>query len=133
MMGPSGRSPGREAEYVIGPGGFIYFLELCDPVQLAYYYIEVTLLGQKMKVKVSDFCLPAWFGLRNGPNVRPTQTTWMDQNLKPFEVMEGGYQIAKKPDGETVFLRTAAYNRRASKYSRTNRIRAEEEQATFKG
>ena len=106
-----------------GRDGKTYWLEIADPVQAQGYWIDVELLNIRRRVLVSDFVLPAWYGMDNGPNVKPDQVTWMNQFLDPFEVAEGGYQIAQKENGETVFLNRGEFSMVASRFSRTHRIK----------
>ncbi len=107
---------------VVGKDGRAYYVELCDPVQAQTYEIAVTLMGETRRVKLSDFVLPAWYGL---PNRRPgdTRTTYLGQPLKAFEVAMGGYQIVENEDGGIVFVTAGgAPELRRSKHSRTSRI-----------
>lgn len=107
---------------VVGKDGRAYYVELSDPVQAATYEIEVELFGERRRVKVSDFVLPAWFGLPNKP-AGGMRTTYLGQPLKPFQVDEGGYQIIEDVGGGIVFVTAGGAPRlRRSKHSRTSRI-----------
>ncbi len=107
---------------VVGRDGRAYYVELADPVQAGTYEIEVELFGERRRVKVSDFVLPAWFGLPNKPG-GGMRTTYLGQPLKPFQVDDGGYQIIENTDGGIVFVTAGGAPRlRASKHSRTSRI-----------
>lgn len=104
---------------VAGPGARRYYVELCDPVQAQSYEIEVELFGEKRQITVSDFVLPRWFDL---PSTRPSdmRTTYLGQNLKPFELASGGYQIVEEPDGSISHL--GARVQRRGKVTRPHRI-----------
>lgn len=107
---------------VPGPHGRRYYVELADPVQRQTYKIKATILGQTREVEVSDFVLPAWFGMKNPDG--STKTTYMGQPLKPFQIAPGGYQIALDDQtGEVLFLsHNNIFAARRSKHSRTCRI-----------
>jgi hypothetical protein len=105
---------------VPGPKNRSYYVELCDPTQRQTYKISVTLFGKTREIEVSDFVLPKWFGLNNPDG--SDKTTYLDQNLAPFVVAPGGYQIAEEADGEIVFLSGGSFGVRSSKHSRTSRI-----------
>jgi hypothetical protein len=107
---------------VDGPKGRTYYVELGDPVQRDEYGIEVELLGQTRIIPVSDFVLPKWFGL---PILKPHdgRTTYLDTHeLEPFEIAQGGYQIAEAPDGEVLFLSRGEARMSQASGSRTRRI-----------
>lgn len=105
---------------VPGPKNRRYYVELMDPVQRQTYKITVTLFGETRQVDVADFVYPSWFGLQNPDG--STKRSHTDQELDPFEVAPGGYQIALEDDGEVVFLSTGDFAMRQSKHSRTSRI-----------
>lgn len=110
----------RLGRLVDGPKNRLYYVELMDPTQRQTYSIDVTLFGIKRAVEVSDFVMPAWFGLKNSDG--STKRTYMDQPVSEFEIAPGGYQIAQEADGEIVFLSTGEFAARRSKHSRTSRI-----------
>ena len=113
---------------VHGPKNRRYYVELMDPTQRQTYKIPVTMFGQTREIDVSDFVLPAWFGM---PNVsgRDARRTYLDQNVQPFEVAPGGYQIALTDDDEVLFLSKGEFASQVSKHSRTNRIRVAADKA----
>lgn len=106
---------------VPGPKNRRYYVELMDPTQRQSYKIPVTMFGVTRNVDVSDFVLPAWFGLKNPDG--SSKRTYLDQPVKEFEVAPGGYQIAQEDDGQIVFLsHSNEFAARHSKHSRTSRI-----------
>lgn len=104
---------------VPGPNGRRYWMELCDPVQRDTYQIEV----EGRKVDVSDFVLPAWFSMVNPFDIPQIRTTWLQQPLTPFEIGDGGYQIAEDVDGQILFMSEGPFGMRPTNHSRTSRIR----------
>ncbi len=96
------------------------YVELCDGVQRQHYDIRVNLFGNSRRVAVSDFQLPAWFGLSHPQ--RSTRTTWMNQKLQPYQIAPGGYQIIVHPHGRVEFLNAGSFQMTRSQYSRTARI-----------
>jgi hypothetical protein len=112
----------RLSRTVPGPKNRLYYVELCDPTQAQTYEIEVTLFGVTRKVPVSDFVLPGWYGIPN-THFGDVRTTYMGQQLAPFQVAPGGYQIAEDTDGEIIFLSGGESRMNRSAHSRTDRIR----------
>jgi hypothetical protein len=90
--------------WVPGPGGLEYAVELGDPVQRDSYAVEVEVMGEKRDVEVSNFVFPSWFGLKNAAELDDAGQTNMLGKLDPFELAEGGYQIASDDDGRIVYL-----------------------------
>jgi hypothetical protein len=106
---------------VPGPGGRQVFIELCDPVQLETYEIDVEILDKRRAVVVSDFVLPRWFGLSNIDKA-DNRTTYLANQIGPFETAPGGYYVAKEDDGSVVFVTRGAARMNRSMLSRTRRI-----------
>lgn len=109
---------------VPGPHGWLYYVEPWDPTQGRDYMIEVTLFGERRKVLVSDFVLPAWYGLRNtagGSHRTFLGARNVAPDLDPFAPAPGGYQIAEQ-DGRVMFLSEGPFAMNASRMSRTRRI-----------
>ncbi len=113
---------------VAGPKGRLYYVEIADPVQARQYDLEIEILGVRSKVALSDFVLPAWYGLPNPAGVDPSRTTFLsghlgtDDDLEPFEIAAGGYQIAEEGDGEVLFLNAGQFRMNRSSHGRTRRI-----------
>ena len=81
-------------------------MEVCDPLQ-----DRVTMIGD---VTLSDWCLPAYFGLGATPD---GPTSFTGQALAPFGRTFGGYQLARNADGsgeaQVAGSMTAARQKRA--------------------
>ncbi len=109
---------------VSGPKNRLYYVEVTDPVQDRHYEVVSEILGEKRSVVVSDFVLPAWFGLPNPAGIDLMRTTFLEDgdDLEPFEVAPGGYQIVEEGDGEVLFLSSGQFRMNRSSHGRTRRI-----------
>lgn len=85
-----------------GPDGLRYAMELCDPVQEDGYEVDAELFGERRTVEVSDFVVPAWFGIGDGYE-RGESTDYAKKLYGMWELDKGGYAIAQR-DGRTVYL-----------------------------
>lgn len=110
---------------VAGPEGLLYYVEVNDPTQGRGFSKSITVMGQTRTIFIPDFVLPAWFGGRNPDG--SSACTYMGRkglgpDLKPFEIADGGYQIAETVTGRILFLSRGQFAMRASRHSRTHRI-----------
>lgn len=83
-----------------GPLGYAYAAELNDPVQGGAYKKRVKVMGETMEVDVPNFVLPSYFGL----GASSGRYDHLGQLNRPFQVQSGGYQIARLPNGDNVFM-----------------------------
>jgi hypothetical protein len=83
-----------------GPMGYDYAGELNDPVQGSEYKKTVKIMGKDYQVDVPNFVLPAYFGV--GP--ANGRYDFLGHLNRPFQIEQGGYQIARQENGDTVFL-----------------------------
>lgn len=83
-----------------GPRGYDYAAELNDPVQGSGYRKKVSVMGRTMEVDVPNFVLPSYFGI--GPSTG--RYDHLGRLNRPFQIEQGGYQIARLDNGDTVFL-----------------------------
>lgn len=84
-----------------GPVGLKLAAEINDPVQADWYTKRVMLFGQWRAIEVPNFVTPAYFGRGK----ISAQFDHLNMLKRPFEVAQGGYQMAKNDRGDTVFLR----------------------------
>lgn len=75
------------------PQGGCYAQELCDPVEMTGYTVE---LPDTRKVLVSDFVLPAWFD-PDAPDSAPK--SFCSAVTKPFTMASGGYMVVRSAPG----------------------------------
>lgn len=77
-----------------GRPGYKLAREVCDPCQDSWYSIDVEVMGETRKQAVSDFVLPAyWVEGAMGPY------NYLDTMKAPGEILPGGYQIVRTPEG----------------------------------
>jgi hypothetical protein len=74
--------------------GYKLARELSDPCQTGRYPIDVTILGETRTLVVSDFVLPAYWVAG-----APAPYNYLDTMEIPGEILPGGYQIVRGPDG----------------------------------
>ena len=105
-------------QWVEAPDGRLAAKEINDPCQRQSFGMDVSIMGRTETVVMSDFVTPAWFGLESGP------TTYLDQEIRPFQTAWGGYVIWKDKQGRIEFEARGAvptdWVRRRT--SRTHRI-----------
>ena len=74
--------------------GYKLAREVCDPCEAGWYSIEVEVMGETRKQAVSDFVLPAyWVPGAPGPY------NYLDTMEAPGEILPGGYQLVRTPEG----------------------------------
>lgn len=83
-----------------GPMGYDYAAELNDPVQGSEYKKQVKVMGKTYNVDVPNFVLPGYFGLGRDNG----RYDHLGRLSRPFKIERGGYQIARLPNGDNVFL-----------------------------
>ncbi len=66
-----------------------FLLEICDPCRSINHAYEVD------GFMLSDFCLPAYFGMEHGGDRR---LSYMNHIRKPFQLLRGGYLMWIAPD-----------------------------------
>lgn len=111
--------------WVPNPNGLEYAVELGDPVQRSGYTIDVNMFGDTAPVVVSDFVTPQWFGLGDKLSF-PGGCNFLRTIDTAFTIASDGYAIARRGNGELVFLAPpdgAFMNPgKARKFSRTRRL-----------
>lgn len=77
------------------PDGRSLYVEIADPVNQSTYPMPIDIMGVTHTVEVSDFVMPAWFGLPN-PNPDDKRTVFSGLDLTPFTPARGGYYIVEE-------------------------------------
>lgn len=112
--------------WVDGPAGRLYAREVCDACQAFDYDVEVSILGTRRSVVVSDFVTPSWFSDGEWSSGGYGPTSYLGSCRVPFQIAEGGYAISRDHEGRVRYLahEGGAYMGRskASASSRTLRI-----------
>jgi hypothetical protein len=96
--------------------------EDCDAVEDTDY-----LIGQ---VKVSNFVLPAWFGILNPPAIPQSRFDFMGLCGKPYQLLSGGYMSYQDSDGN--WTQVFASVRGAGKFTSALHPRALMRESGFK-
>jgi hypothetical protein len=102
--------------YVMGPGGALFPLEICDPVEDVSYEIALA----DGKVSVADFVLPAWAD----PQETEGPFDYCQMLKAPFTCTDGGYIMALRPpareeDPRLQLLPTNEFEARRPPYKRS--------------
>ena len=99
------------------PDGRYVAFEVADPVEADEYPIQATVMRKTRPVLVSNFVLPAWFGIAKGPPF-----DYLGLCVEEFELRPQSYMVVRDQNGDETDIWGDQYDPAAAAATRARKL-----------